>query len=138
MFRTPGDLPTMVLDWGSITWFVSPDDVEGAASSFGEVIVNPGAGHDRHRHPEAEEILYVVSGEGLQMVDDGEPFVIRAGDAVHIPKDVWHATHNTTWRQLRLVVTYTPGGEERALRDAPDFELLPPGTNPRWVRPGAG
>lgn len=134
MHVTPGDVSTMAFDWGSIKWFVTPSTVEGAGSTLGEVIVNPGKGHARHNHPNAEEVIYVVSGEAEQMVDDGDPFTIREGDAVHIPKGAWHSTHNTTWRPLRLIVTYTPGGEEKALEGAPDFCLHEAGTVPEWRR----
>ena len=109
MLVNPADVTTMTFDWGSIKWFVTPSSVEGASSTLGEVIVNPGKGHARHNHPNAEEIIYVISGEATQMVDDGEPFPIREGDAVHVPKGAWHSTYNTTWRPLRLIVTYTPG-----------------------------
>jgi quercetin dioxygenase-like cupin family protein len=132
MLVSPGDVTTMTFDWGSIKWFVPPYAIHGASSSLGEVIVNPGKGHARHNHPEAEEVIYVISGEATQMVDDGEPFAIKEGDAVHIPKGVWHSTYNETWRPLRLIVTYTPGGEEKALEGAPDFRLHDAGTVPQW------
>jgi oxalate decarboxylase/phosphoglucose isomerase-like protein (cupin superfamily) len=134
MLLSPNTVPTMTFDWGSIKWFVTPSGVPGAGSTLGEVIVNPGKGHARHHHPGAEEIIYVISGEADQMVDDGEPFAIREGEAVHIPAGVFHSTFNTTWRPLRLIVTYTPGGEERALEGAPDHRLLTPGTVPEWRR----
>lgn len=132
MLVTPGDVTTMTFDWGSIKWFVTPYAIQGARSSLGEVIVNPGKGHARHNHPDADEVIYVISGEGLQMVGDGEPFPIKEGDAVHIQKGVWHSTDNTTWRPLRLIVTYTPGGEEKALEAAPDYRLHTAGTVPAW------
>jgi oxalate decarboxylase/phosphoglucose isomerase-like protein (cupin superfamily) len=134
MLVTPGSVTTMSLDWGSIKWFVTPYAIQGASSSLGEVIVNPGKGHARHNHPDADEVIYVISGEANQMVDDGDPFPIKEGDAVYIPKGVFHSTHNTTWRPLRLIVTYTPGGEEKALEAAPDFRLHDPGTVPEWRR----
>jgi len=134
MLIRPDDVTTMTLDWGSIKWFVTPRSIDGAQSSLGEVIVNPGQGHARHNHPDAEEVIYVISGEALQMVDDGEPFPIREGDAVHIPTAAFHSTVNTSWRPLRLIVTYVPGGEESALEGAPDFRSLAPGTQPQWTR----
>jgi oxalate decarboxylase/phosphoglucose isomerase-like protein (cupin superfamily) len=134
MLVTPGALTTMTFDWGSIKWFVTPFAIEGASSSLGEVIVNPGRGHARHNHPDAEEVIYVISGGGLQMVDDAEPFPIKEDDAVHIPKGVWHSTDNTTWRPLRLIVTYTPGGEEKALEAAPNYRLHAAGAVPDWRR----
>jgi oxalate decarboxylase/phosphoglucose isomerase-like protein (cupin superfamily) len=132
MLINPDAVPTMTFDWGSIKWFVTPSAITGAGSSFGEVIVNPGKGHARHNHPNAEEVLYVISGEARQMVGDEEEFPIREGDAVHIPMGVYHSTYNTTWRPLRLIVTYTPGGEEKALESAPDYRLHEPGAVPSW------
>jgi oxalate decarboxylase/phosphoglucose isomerase-like protein (cupin superfamily) len=134
MLIRPDDLATMTFDWGSIKWFVTPRSIDGAASSLGEVILNPGRGHARHNHPDAEEVIYVISGEGLQMVHDGEPFPIREGDAVHVPTAAFHSTLNTSWRPLRLIVTYVPGGEERALEATPDFGLIAAGAVPEWNR----
>ena len=57
----PNTIPTQTFDWGSIKWLVSPDGNTGAAVTFGEVVLLPGKGHDRHNHPESEEILYVLS-----------------------------------------------------------------------------
>ncbi|MEV2269822.1 cupin domain-containing protein [Nonomuraea africana] len=132
MLVSPSQVPTMTFDWGSIKWFVTPSAIPGAGSTLGEVIVNPGRGHARHNHPNAEEIIYVISGEATQMVDDGEPFPIREGDTVHIPAGAFHSTFNTTWRPLRLIVTYTPGGEEKALEGAPDYCLHEAGTVAEW------
>jgi oxalate decarboxylase/phosphoglucose isomerase-like protein (cupin superfamily) len=61
---------THSFDWGVIKWLVSPDQNPGAKITFGEVVLLPGQGHVRHNHPTSEEILYVLSGVGEQMVDD--------------------------------------------------------------------
>jgi oxalate decarboxylase/phosphoglucose isomerase-like protein (cupin superfamily) len=127
-------LPTQTFEWGSIKWLVSPDVTEGAAITFGEVVLLPGKGHDRHNHPESEEILYVLSGEGEQMVADGPPFPVRAGDTIYVPTAVFHSTLNTGWEPLRLLALYNPGGAERALRGLPDFREVPPGEVPGWSR----
>lgn len=132
MLVSPDRVPTMTFDWGSIKWFVTPSLIPGAGSTLGEVIVNPGKGHARHNHPNAEEVIYVISGEATQMVDDGEPFPIKEGDTVHIPAGAYHSTFNSTWRPLRLIVTYTPGGEEKALEGAPDYCLHEAGTIAEW------
>jgi oxalate decarboxylase/phosphoglucose isomerase-like protein (cupin superfamily) len=134
MHLRPETTTTMVFDWGSIKWLVSPRHIDGAKSTLGEVVINPGRGHERHSHPASDEVIYVVDGEGTQMVNDEEPFPVKAGDAIHIPTGVPHSTMNTGWRTLRLIVTYTPGGEEAALEQAPDYALLPPGTVPAWIR----
>jgi oxalate decarboxylase/phosphoglucose isomerase-like protein (cupin superfamily) len=133
MHRVPAETPTQVFDWGAIKWLVTPGDISGAQSTFGEVVINPGKGHDRHNHPDAEEVLYVIEGTGHQTVGDSE-FPIVAGDAVYIPRGVYHSTHNTSWKTLRLIATYTPGGAEKALEAAPDYQRLAPGELPVWAR----
>ena len=62
-----------------------------------------------------QEMIYAISGEGVQTVGDGPAFPIRDGDALYVPKNTLHSTYNTTRRPLRLVVVYTPGGTETGL-----------------------
>ena len=130
----PAGLPTQTFEWGAIKWFVSPDATLGAVLTFGEVVVVPGLGHSRHNHPDAEEVLYVLSGHGEQMVDDGEPFPIGPGDTIYVPTAIYHSTLNTGWGPLRMLALYNPGGSERALADLPDFRELPPGQQVEWTR----
>jgi len=103
----PADAETFSFDWGTMKWFVSPVTIPGAANSQGEVIINPGQGHVRHQHE---------------------------GDMVYIPMATMHSTMNTGWRTLRLIVTYTPGGEEQALTALPDFVRHPAGDVVGWER----
>ncbi|CAM4482488.1 cupin domain-containing protein [Nocardia ninae] len=134
MHRDPNAVATMVFGWGSIKWHVTPGIIDGASSTLGEVVINPNKGHDRHDHPDSDEILYVVDGEGRQTVGDSDEFAIKVGDAVWIPRGTLHSTYNTGWRPLRLVATYTPGGAEAALRGLPDFVELAPGEFPTWAQ----
>ena len=57
----------MSFDWGVIKPLVAgvSDNV-----SLMHVVLLPGQGHERHNHPDADEILYVLAGTGEQMVDD--------------------------------------------------------------------
>lgn len=130
----PQSIPTHTFDWGLIKWFVTPGRTPGAAITFGEVVLLPGKGHDRHNHPKSEEILYVLSGVGEQMVDDGPPFPVHAGDVMYIPTAVFHATINTGWQPLRLLAVYNPGGADAALTQLPDFHEIPAGQTPGLTR----
>ena len=131
--RRPDEVPTRTFDWGTIKWLVTPHLDEGAGLTTGEVIIQPGKGHDPHVHPGEEEVIYVISGEGEQTVgEDGERFPVREGDAVYIPANTLHSTYNTTWRPLRLLVVYTPGGAETGLDELPDAKILDPGVAPLW------
>jgi oxalate decarboxylase/phosphoglucose isomerase-like protein (cupin superfamily) len=130
----PNALPTQTFEWGAIKWFVTPELTEGAGITFGEVVLQPGRGHDRHNHPESEEILYVLSGEGEQMLADREPFEVKPGDTIYVPTGVFHSTRNTGWEPMRLLALYNPGGPEKVLEGLPDFKQVAAGSVPEWAR----
>ncbi len=123
----PAALPTQTFDWGVIKPLVARANTSGAAMSLLHVVLVPGKGHERHNHPDADEILYVLAGRGEQMVDDGVPFPVQAGHAVFIPTAAFHSTINTGWEPLSLIAIYAPAGAEEALRGLPDFREVPPG-----------
>ncbi len=131
----PDEVETQVFDWGTIKWLSEPRVVGGATRfSTGVVVLAPGKGHTRHNHPGVEEILYVIAGEGEQMVEDasGQPVRrrVRPGVLVHIPPDVYHETINTGWKPLELLAVYCPAGPEALLRQTA-ARVLPPGEPPR-------
>jgi len=130
----PSKLETQTFDWGVIKWLVSPDLNPGANITFGQVVLLPGEGHTRHNHPTSEEILYVLSGTGEQMVDDEVAFTVRAGDTIYIPTAIYHSTVNTGWEPLVLLAIYNPGGAERELRNLPDFRSHKAGDAPKLKR----
>ena len=131
-FVTPAAVETQVFDWGTIKWLSEPRVTGTERFAMGVVQLRPGKGHTRHNHPGCEEILYVVSGQGKQMIDiEGEQWEpISAGDMVHIPADIFHATVNTGWEPLKLVAVYSPPGPEALLRALPGCLVLAPGELP--------
>ena len=90
------------------------------------VILLPGKGHDRHNHPESDEILYILAGEGDQMVDDDEPKRVRPGDTVFIPMGAFHSTLNTGYEPMVILAIYALAGAEEVLKTLPDYQELPP------------
>lgn len=137
-FVKPDDVETQVFDWGCIKWMSEPRTTAAQRFTTGVVVLEPGKGHTRHNHPGVEEILYVVSGVGMQMVEvpDGaggmrpERRPVEAGMLIHIPADVYHETINTGWEPLKLIAVYAPPGPEAILRAMPDCNVLPPGELP--------
>lgn len=129
-FIEPGDVESLSFDWGVLKWMSTPDVTGGERFSAGVVKLEPGKGHERHTHPNSDEILYVVRGEGEQEVAD-ETQDIAAGDMVHIPEGVEHGTINTGWEPLTLLAVYAPPGPEEGLRNDPDCQIIPAGQAPR-------
>ena len=130
-FVYPSDVQAFGFDWGKLSLTVAPE-VNGAKTLSGGVVdLPPGQGHSRHNHPGSEEIIFVISGEGEQMVEtpEGKPEVQKVGPGctVFIPESRFHSTLNTGSKPMQLFVVYSPAGPERGLRDLPDFRLLPKG-----------
>jgi quercetin dioxygenase-like cupin family protein len=79
-----------------------------------------------HLHRDAAETILVV--EGLFEVElDGCRSRLAAGDSVHIPRGVVHASANLGERAGRRVVLFSPAGMERFFAEvgaaAPDAEV---------------
>jgi oxalate decarboxylase/phosphoglucose isomerase-like protein (cupin superfamily) len=121
------DVDSIAFDWGAVKILSEPAVTGAERFSFGMVVLAPGKGHERHNHPGSEEIIFVMSGEGEQMVDDQPPIHVRSGASIYIPADVYHSTLNTGWEPMRLLVVYSPAGPERLLREIPGCQVLPPG-----------
>ena len=125
--------PTGALNWGSLKFLSEPALTNAQHLSVVHVTLEPGQGHVRHNHPGSEEILYILSGEGEQMVETeleengGKPefFMVKAGDLVHIPASVFHQTINKGNTAMQLLAVYSPLGPEAVLRTLPDFRVLP-------------
>jgi oxalate decarboxylase/phosphoglucose isomerase-like protein (cupin superfamily) len=130
----PGSLPTMSFEWGLIKPLVARANTEDAGVSLMHVVLLPGQGHERHNHPDADEILYILAGTGEQMVDDESTFPVRPGQAVWIPRGQFHSTVNTGWEPLTILAIYAPAGAEEALTTLPDYREVPAGEAPGLAR----
>ena len=131
-FVYPGDVDAFGFDWGRLALTVAPE-VNGARRFSGGVVDLPsGQGHSRHNHPGAEEIIFVISGQGEQMVEDedGAPItrVVGPGCTVYVPESRFHSTLNTGDGPMQLFVVYSPAGPELGLRDLPDFRIMKAGS----------
>ena len=74
--------------------------------------------HDGEMHPDGDELLYLISGAvtlSLELADGVLLTDLGAGDAVVVPKGVWH---QITMREPGRLIHITPGpnGDARPLR----------------------
>ncbi len=82
--------------------------------------IPPGKVHLLHRHPNAEQIMYVLEGSCLAL-SEGEPVRLKEGDAVFIAKGEWHGVRNDTDRPAVTLVVYSGAGilEEAGYEEHP-------------------
>ena len=99
------------LPWGKHEWLSDPALTGAADLALVRVTMPPGTGHQFHRHPELEEIIYVVDGIAEQWVNRTKRR-LRAGDAAFIPRDVVHGTYNPTRRPLTFLAILSPAASK--------------------------
>ncbi|MGH7447819.1 MAG: cupin domain-containing protein, partial [Longimicrobiales bacterium] len=68
-FVTAHEMETEQLPWGPHDWLCRPGLTAAENLLLVRVRMPPGKAHAFHRHPEMEEIIYVISGTAEQWVD---------------------------------------------------------------------
>ncbi len=75
-------------------WINHPDTDPRIPGLFAaRATIVPGSGHDFHRHPGREEIIYVLHGTIAQWIEQDRQ-VLNAGDSALIPAGLAHASFN--------------------------------------------
>ena len=93
-------------DWGDVGWRCSP--ATGARQIVVmDVTLEPGGGHDFHRHPGQEEMIIVRQGQITQYLER-ESTTLGVDDSVFIEADVVHASFNESDQPALLQVVIAP------------------------------
>ena len=94
------------LGGGLHTWKLTTEDTDGAFFMF-EDVMGQGKCTPLHRHPEADETVYILEGEIVINVD-GKESRVGAGGMTFTPKGVPHAFIVVS-DTARLLTMQTPG-----------------------------
>jgi quercetin dioxygenase-like cupin family protein len=103
----PGELPSRG-DYGTMQWLVDDRLVPGAGLSVARMTVESGCISPSHRHPNCNEVIYLMTGEIEQRVGDTW-LRMKAGDSAFVPACTVHATRNTGAETAILIVSYSAG-----------------------------
>ncbi len=106
-FVLAADAERETLDWGALAWLSRPGATGAQALTVIEVNLLPGKGHNFHKHPDQEEMIYVIEGQVEQWLDRRQ-HILTSGDAVFIPADVVHASFNAGDGAARLLAILGP------------------------------
>jgi quercetin dioxygenase-like cupin family protein len=74
----------------------------------------PWDGPPLHRHDNADEIFYVLSGGGIWTMN-GQAWDVEAGETVFVPRGTWH-TYRTTAESTELLYVMSAPGLDEYLR----------------------
>ena len=103
---TPRNSPEGPFGHLDVRWVVGPQ-MGATLISFGQSTYPEGATHENHYHPNAEEVVIVVSGRGTQVVGDAS-LDVGAGDVCFIPRSTPHRITGTSAEPL--VILWAFGG----------------------------
>jgi mannose-6-phosphate isomerase-like protein (cupin superfamily) len=101
-------LPVEQNAWGTLQWVCNDKLMPGSEQTVGLATILPWKQNPVHYHPNCEEVLYVISGQGLQSYD-GRTILLKAGMTIRIPAKVKHNMVNTGTETLRTVVSFSSG-----------------------------
>lgn len=97
---------TLQLPHCVLRWHCHGDNTHSSKLAFGTATFPQGGGHGRHRHPNAEEFIYVVQGKARQGLEEHE-FEMNPGDCIFIPQNAVHFTKNMTDGELVILVGFS-------------------------------
>ena len=94
-----------------------PNRINGYTVSAG--FITGDSPHGGEMHPDADELLFLVSGRVqvmLELEDGLRTIDVAAGQAIVVPQGVWHLIRMIEPGQL-INITPGPGGEARPKKD---------------------
>lgn len=106
-FILKADVEREQLEWGELGWICRPKQTGASDLTIIQVTLNPGGGHDFHKHPNQEEVITVVSGQIEQWLEDKKQ-ILQAGESIFIDADVVHASFNSSDAPAKLLVALGP------------------------------
>jgi len=106
-FITQEDIVRDTFDWGQSGWISRPSLTGSTALCVMDVMLKPGGGHNFHRHPDQEEIIWVREGRLEQWLEESK-HELGPGEAVYIPRDVVHASFTVGDAEAKISVILSP------------------------------
>ncbi|MGE5676549.1 MAG: histidine kinase [Pseudomonadota bacterium] len=109
-------------DWGQIEWIYEPDNSNSTnIMHIGITTLLPGMSQTKHVHYGDEQFVYILSGEGTQLIGD-EVTVIETGSHSHIDAGSLHETVNTGNKPMYQLLISIPANVENSLLPQRDAE----------------
>ena len=84
--------------------------IQATHFSLGHVTLEPNGGQVPWHQQDQEEIYFIVEGSGEMCLGD-ERTLVRAGQAIYIPPQVFHQLTNTGPATMRMIYCYGPAGD---------------------------
>jgi quercetin dioxygenase-like cupin family protein len=101
------------VDWGKTKNVFGIENVGAKYLKINITEYAAGTAHELHRHPEQEEVIYILDGEGITRTDAGDQR-IGPGSFVFVPAGTDHATLNILKeRPMKAIIIKSPPEEKK-------------------------
>jgi quercetin dioxygenase-like cupin family protein len=94
--------------WGWIRWLMNGQIDPQAEMTMGLVHIEPNQTNTLHIHPNSAEFLHALSGTSEHRVGSERWVTLKAGDTLHIPRNVPHQARTHDQAFEALIVYDTP------------------------------
>ena len=88
-----------------VRWLITKDSVGATKTVFGVTYFPAGSRHELHRHPNAEEVEYLISGSGVAYVG-GDAVELGPGEGIFVPQDAYHGFENNSGAEVVMAWYY--------------------------------
>ena len=95
------------LAWGDMAWMSRPATTGAKNLTVIEVTLLPGQGHNFHKHPDQEEVIYVIDGQIEQWIEKNRQN-LKPGDSAFIPAGTVHASFTAGRSPAKLLAILGP------------------------------
>lgn len=110
------DGEVLELPWGGIAWSASRQVGNSTTMTFGRAVIRAGQGNPRHRHPNCDEILHLLTGRLEHTLGDAS-FILEPGDTISIPVGVWHQARAVGGTDAEMVICFSSADRVTELDD---------------------
>jgi quercetin dioxygenase-like cupin family protein len=96
--------------WGSLVWMAN-QLLSGSSVAVARLILTARQSNERHRHPNADEVIYLFGGKVDVLVGE-ETTLLQSGDALTIPANLVHRIENVGSEDAEMMLSYSSGDRE--------------------------
>ncbi len=93
--------------WGRIAWMAGPGVTPSSLLRVGRMEIEGRQTVSFHRHPDMEEVLYVLTGQIEQWIDR-KSTMLAVGDSATVPQDAVHASRNPDSSTAEVLLIHCP------------------------------
>jgi mannose-6-phosphate isomerase-like protein (cupin superfamily) len=95
-----------------LSWLVNEQNARSENVAVGHTHKPPGGEHKLHLHKNAEEVIFMLKGKGVEICGDKE-IELKTGDCIYIPRGMPHSHKNSGNEPSETIFVYA---------GAPSFE----------------